>query len=552
MSDSINNTAATHSNEWNHSLAGDYFWSNVNFGEAVTDVMTPLTWSVIQFTLDDWVFLPGIPTVGVIGGRPYLNISVFATIFYALGRSRDDLLNFMESTLYMRLPEEMSIPSIPVPRSTLIRGLFCSLRVQLKQRRGLQNAPVYLDSNNAWFQSIRKTIQVQSTQAGLVDLWHREMSPHIKNGVWCVLGSATHSAEYTLKLRRQLADQVGPEDANKLIANLSSDDTPLESLGPVAGLGKLARGEISRTAYLENYGHRGPHEFELSVPRPVEDPTWLNQELAGYQQSPVDVDGLLAKQRLSYQAAWDRLQSQSPGAANGFRNKIAESVRRARMRELARSAYIRDRWSIRLWAKRAGELTGLGEQIFYLTLDEILRALGGDESPKDVIGSRIEAYTRYKSLPSYPAVISGRFDPFEWAADPERPMDIFGSTKVDGKDTESEILLGSPGSTGVVEGTVRVIRHPEEGDRLQQDEIMVAVQTDIAWTLLFPRAAGVITDIGAPLSHAAIVARELGIPAVVGCGNATAILHTGDRVRLDGAHGRVQILERAASREASR
>ena len=59
--------------EWNASLAGDYLWSNVNFGEAVTETMTPLTWSVIQFTLKDWVFLPGYPTVGNIGGKPYLN-----------------------------------------------------------------------------------------------------------------------------------------------------------------------------------------------------------------------------------------------------------------------------------------------------------------------------------------------------------------------------------------------------------------------------------------------------------------------------------------------
>ena len=77
---------------------------------------------------------------------------------------------------------------------------------------------------------------------------------------------------------------------------------------------------------------------------------------------------------------------------------------------------------------------------------------------------------------------------------------------------------------------------------------MVAVQTDIAWTLLFPRAGAVITDVGAPLSHAAIVARELGIPAVVGCGNATAVLRTGDRVRVDGGRGTVEILSTADSK----
>ena len=66
--------------------------------------------------------------------------------------------------------------------------------------------------------------------------------------------------------------------------------------------------------------------------------------------------------------------------------------------------------------------------------------------------------------------------------------------------------------------------------------------TDIAWTMLFPRAAAIVTDVGAPLSHAAIVARELGIPAVVGCGDATMRLKTGDRVRVDGGQGRVEIL----------
>ena len=69
------------------------------------------------------------------------------------------------------------------------------------------------------------------------------------------------------------------------------------------------------------------------------------------------------------------------------------------------------------------------------------------------------------------------------------------------------------------------------------------MQTDVAWTLLFPRAAAVVTDVGAPLSHAAIVARELGIPAVVGCGDATMRLQTGDRVRVDGGRGTVEILD---------
>ena len=74
-----------------------------------------------------------------------------------------------------------------------------------------------------------------------------------------------------------------------------------------------------------------------------------------------------------------------------------------------------------------------------------------------------------------------------------------------------------------------------------EGEILVAPATNIGWTVVFPRAAAIITDIGAPLSHAAIVAREFGIPAVVGCGNATTVLKTGDIVTVDGAGGIVTV-----------
>ena len=82
----------------------------------------------------------------------------------------------------------------------------------------------------------------------------------------------------------------------------------------------------------------------------------------------------------------------------------------------------------------------------------------------------------------------------------------------------------------------------EEGEQLQAGEILVTTVTNIGWTPLFPRAVAVVTDVGAPLSHAAIVARELGIPAVVGCGNATMRLHTGDWLRVNGELGTVEIL----------
>ena len=100
-----------------------------------------------------------------------------------------------------------------------------------------------------------------------------------------------------------------------------------------------------------------------------------------------------------------------------------------------------------------------------------------------------------------------------------------------------------PGSAGQAEGLVRLLDNPDQGEQLQAGEILVASQTNIGWTLFFPRAGGIITDVGAPLSHAAIVARELGIPAVVNCGDATSRLKTGDLVHVDGSQGVVEILQ---------
>ena len=236
------------------------------------------------------------------------------------------------------------------------------------------------------------------------------------------------------------------------------------------------------------------------------------------------------------------LQNRYPRQAKVIQARIQETARRARRRESARSEYVRHRWLIRLFALRVAQLTGLGEAIFFLTLDEVLALLSGDQTSLDLIPARKEAYQQFQALPPYPSVIRGRFDPLEWAADPHKRSDIFDSTATHKLDT-SVLITGSPGSAGQVSGIVHVVNSPEQGQQLQQGEILVAVQTDVAWTLLFPRAAAVITDVGAPLSHAAIVARELGIPAVVGTGDATSRLKTGDRVRVDGAQGIVEILE---------
>jgi pyruvate,water dikinase len=193
----------------------------------------------------------------------------------------------------------------------------------------------------------------------------------------------------------------------------------------------------------------------------------------------------------------------------------------------------------------------LGQQVFFLISEEALDLLAGRSAPVECLPTRQRTYERYRALPPYPPVICGQFEPFEWAADPNRRYDIYDShvpeLRTAGMTTNSGPIKGVAGAAGQVVGRVRRLDSPEEGSQFEQGEILVTAQTNIGWTLIFPRAAAVVTDVGAPLSHAAIVARELGIPAVVNCGDATRRLKTGDRVRVDGSRGVVEVLEKIAN-----
>jgi phosphoenolpyruvate synthase/pyruvate phosphate dikinase len=105
------------------------------------------------------------------------------------------------------------------------------------------------------------------------------------------------------------------------------------------------------------------------------------------------------------------------------------------------------------------------------------------------------------------------------------------------------LVSGIPGSPGVAEGPVRVIRDTSEFGKLQPGEVLVALYTNPAWTPLFQRAAAVVVDSGGPMSHAAIVAREYGIPAVMATIDGTQKLADGQWVRVDGTRGAVIAVE---------
>ncbi len=539
--------------EWNDSLTGDFLWSNVNIGEAISDVMTPFTWSVFQYgALRDFIEFQGYRSFGNIAGRIYFNISVLASLLYLIGKRDREALAMIEGTLHVNLPERMEIPILPAPKRALLSVLPRLVKIRWQQTQDVRNLPALLAANPARCKEMRRRIQEARTAAELVSLWTTEIKPY-SSRVWSAyLSGANHYADYATPVRRKLTDMVGPDDADALISGMSSQEELLASLGPLMGLSQMARGEITRETYLEKYGHRGPHEFEFSMPRPAEDPTWVDQQRAEFEKSPVDVGALLKQRQASFEAAWQRFSARYPQASRAMRRQIDELAPRARLREAIRSEFGQVAWIFRAWALRADEMARLRDNVFFLAVDEVLALLSGKDTATAYIPARRETYARYSALPSYPPIIRGRFDPFHWAADPGRRDDIFdahGPVPASAFDSAgSSAIVGAAGAAGSAEGLVRRLDSPEDGEQLLQGEILVTAQTNIGWTPLFPRAAAIVTDVGAPLSHAAIVARELGIPAVVGCSNATTRLKTGDRVRVDGGRGIVEILEPMSGR----
>ena len=107
---------------------------------------------------------------------------------------------------------------------------------------------------------------------------------------------------------------------------------------------------------------------------------------------------------------------------------------------------------------------------------------------------------------------------------------------------DERVITGLGASAGVIEGIARVVRTIDEFDEVSDGDILVCQMTNPAWVVLFTKIAGLVTDTGGTTSHPAVLAREFGIPAVIGTSVATHRIVTGDRLRIDGTAGRVEIL----------
>jgi pyruvate,water dikinase len=296
--------------------------------------------------------------------------------------------------------------------------------------------------------------------------------------------------------------------------------------------------------YLDRFGHRCVQELKLEEPSLRDDPLPLFASVRSYIARPdVDLDRSAERDRLARIAAEDQVRRRlswplglpSPrllfvnwivaGARQRVRDREQMRFARARVFGLARELFT----SIGLRLADVGDLDD-PRDVFYLTADEACGVIRGTATTADLralVKLRKSESQAYREEPPLP-------DRFETTGEPSAEMGRLAS-RPSGAPANGE-LRGIPCCAGIARGITRLVTSPRE-ETLEPGEILIARETDPGWITIFPLAAGILIERGSALSHSAIVARELGIPTIVGVRRLTTALSTGVVVEMDGATG---------------
>jgi pyruvate,water dikinase len=302
--------------------------------------------------------------------------------------------------------------------------------------------------------------------------------------------------------------------------------------------GKEARNAIC--AYLHKYGMRCSGEIDLTKPRWSEKPAALIPLILNNINN-FEPNESRRKWEQGRQAAWnkeqqllDRLRQLPDGEQKAEETKQKIDILRnfSGYREYPKYAMV-NRYFVYKQAllKEAEQLVQAGiirekEDIYYLTFEELHEAVRTKKLDDRIISQRKDEYRIYEKL-TPPRVIT---------SDGEI---ITGRYKRE--NVPAEAIAGLPVSAGVVEGRARVIFKMEEA-AFGEEDILVTPFTDPSWTPLFVSIKGLVTEVGGMMTHGAVIAREYGLPAVVGVEHATKRIQDGQRIRLNGTEGYIEIL----------
>jgi pyruvate,water dikinase len=290
------------------------------------------------------------------------------------------------------------------------------------------------------------------------------------------------------------------------------------------------------------YGGRGLAEIDMGRPRWQDDPTHIMQVFGSYMHIDPQLapDTVFRRGAERSQQALEELVTRLRAKPHGWIKARQARIAAGRVRALLGLREFPKFMIVRLinvyrqaFLETGRQLVTSGEldspdDLFFLSFAELAQfAAGGLPDVRTLIAARRTVYERELHRRQIPRLL---------LSDGRAFYEGVGASEA----TENSII-GSPVSPGVVEGSVHVIRDPR-GAQLQPGEILVCPGTDPSWTPLFLAAGGLVMEVGGMMTHGAVVAREYGIPAVVGVHEATTRLKDGQKIRLDGSAGLITLL----------
>lgn len=545
-------------------------WSRANVGEALPGVATPLTWSVARGFSEAGFrqafgslgcSLPSDATmVANVHGRFYLNLTAFARIAAQVplldpdtlvgvgGGSRVPLLNeqiqgVSRRGFYARLP--LTAARLLAEQARLTSRVERFERQAKQRHRNRRASELRGLSDRQLARALRDVIRdLDRTGTLMLACASASLASHIglKTLLRWLSVEQPESQAQTLTAGVRDLESAKPGIAIARMAVLARQQPSVAEdivSGVIRSVDRVPPGPLREALdqFLEDFGDRAVREAEIATPRWNEDHGQVFAMLSAALQTPSHhPEAGPVRARIRADRAMAQLERDLSTAEVGLiRVVVAHAQKTTALRERMRAWVTRILGAIRRIALELDRRLRLRNpelhegDAFFCTADELIAAIAnGGTVMRHVVRMRRAEHARDERRPDPPVTFIGRPPPIVLP-----PA---------GKHT----LRGLPASAGVVEGKARLLPAGQELlQELEPGEILVARTTDVGLTPLFLLAAGVVTELGGPLSHAALVAREYGVPAVVNVAGVTVVLRTGERIRVDGDRGIVERLEAA-------
>ena len=484
-------------------------WTNADFrdGGVSSTVCTPLMWSLYDYIweaalkgfLREIRLLDGDFQAGrMFFGRPYWNLGAVKACLARLPGFEE---RKFDEDLSVNIAYDGKGLSTPVTLGGVLRALPTVFAVQSVWKRQERLDREFLTNG---FERLTRKVEgeedgKESTFRGLIEQVYRVTETHYFRTIFC-----------TSLAKLDFTDSFPEADYPALVAGLPR----LRHFEPTHVLSEMRRqGKLDLESFLGRFRHHSRRELDIRAPRWDEDPDWVrtlyeqSAEASAFDPQP---DYERARRSALEQIPWYRRRS--------FNRKLDRLRAFLWLREEMRDLSTRVYYLIRRQVLALGRRRGLGDDIFFMTFREILT---DDRSQVERAREIFESYRHFQA----PNEIGGG-----WLGPQAYP---------------SGALRGLVASRGKARGVARVVRSVEEAARVEPGTILVCPFTDPGWTPVLSRVAGVVTETGGLLSHAAIICREYGIPALLSVPNATSRIPDGSTVVLETEQGSVEVLDSA-------